>query len=96
MSLITDATTSYTNTYILRDNAQIASSTYYVSDSTQVVHHAGYWETWTNSYSSTWHDPWDEGGCSSTAWVSNYTYNGQGHLKKVEINDGQPRTSSPS
>jgi YD repeat-containing protein len=90
-ALITDATTSYTNTYTLRDNAQIASSTY-VSDSTQTVHHAGYWETWTNSYSSTWHDPWDEVVGSSTAWVSNYTYNGQGHLKKVDINDGQPRT----
>jgi len=90
-SLTTDASTDYTNTYIMRDSAQISSSTY-VSDSTQVVHHAGYWENWTNSYSATWHDAYDEVVGSATAWVSNYYYDAQGHLQQVNINDGQPRT----
>jgi hypothetical protein len=90
-SLTTDASTDYNNTYIMRDSAQISSSTY-VSDSTQTIHHDGYWETWTNSYSSTWHDPWDEVIGSTTAWVTNYAYDTQGHLKQVAINDGQPRT----
>jgi YD repeat-containing protein len=90
-TIVTDARTNYDNVYYMRDSAQMKSSTY-VSDSTQSVHHDGYWETWTNSYSPTYHEAYDEVIGSASAWVSNYTYDAQGHLKQVVINDNQPRT----